>query len=303
MSSLGGVITRATSAAPQPKRPSYWPLWVIGSGCFVAIWGGWVGLGGLTGFGPVQLFPGIWDSFRPNTAITLPLSMEVYGSYALRWWIDKRTPERARRYAMWTSISALGLGLLGQGGYHLMEAHHFTPATTPWAVTVLVAWVPVIAFGLGAGLRHMLNETEVPAAVPDAELSPQAAAAPAPGPAVVHVHAAPAGAPWGLAPAAAPVPELVPVPAPAAVSLPFPLQVAGPSMSLADRPKRAPRQRATTSVSPDRRPLPADEAALAALVRSMTRNDLYRQYQVSKHGADKLREQYLNEEVKADAAA
>lgn len=149
------------------------------------------------------------------------------------------------------------------------------------------------------GLVTMLGSAEMAAMMN--ELSPQAAGAPAPGPAVVHVHAAPAGAPWGLAgPAAAPVPE--PVPAPAAVSLPFPLQAAGPSMSLADRPKHAPRQRAAASVSIDRKPLPADEAALRALVNSMSRNDLWRQYEVSKHGADKLREQYLNEEVTTDVA-
>jgi hypothetical protein len=222
------VVTSATSWAtdrtPQPKKPSYWPLWIIGSGCFVAIWGGWVGLGSLTGFGPVELLPGIWSSFKPNTAITLPLSMEVYGSYALRWWIDKRTPKAARTYAMWSAIASLALGLAGQAGYHLMDAHHFTPATTPWPVTVAVAWVPVIAFGLGAGLRAMLNvDDEVPGqtsqeqpAVPAAQAAPEpepaAPAAPAGATAAepevpdheyvipfVHVHEAPAEPPWGLA--------------------------------------------------------------------------------------------------------
>jgi hypothetical protein len=133
-------------------------------------------------------------------------------------------------------------------------------------------------------------------------LEPAAPVAPEAGPALVHLHAAPAGAPWGLAvPAAAPVPE--PVPATAAASLPFPLQVAGPSMPLDSRPARPRRQTATTSVSIDRRPLPAEGSdELRALVNSLSRNDLYRQYEVSKHGADKLREQYLNEEVATDVA-
>ena len=144
--------------------------------------------------------------------------------------------------------------------------------------------------GEAAPAAAVLDELSLQAPEPAAPAAPEA------GPALVHVHPAPAEAPWGLvSPAAASVPQpAAPVP-----SLPFPLLAGGPSMALADRPAR---RRAAASVSIDRAPLPADEAELAALVRSMSRNELFRQYQVSKHEADKLRKQYLNEEVTADVA-
>jgi hypothetical protein len=60
---------------------------VIGLGAAVAVWSGWVGLGQLTGFGVVQLLPGLWDDLRVNTAVVLPLSVEAYAGYALRCWL------------------------------------------------------------------------------------------------------------------------------------------------------------------------------------------------------------------------
>jgi hypothetical protein len=141
-------------------------------------------------------------------------------------------------------------------------------------------------------------EAEAAAGQPESETVPQAPepvapAAQEPGPVRVHLHAAPEGAPWGLvSPAAAPAePEPVPV---------MTIPTVGPFMTLADRPKPAAARRKPVQAVPDageeRLPLPADEDALRSLVNSMTRNDLYRQYQVSKHQADKLRQQYLNEE-------
>lgn len=114
---------------------------------------------------------------------------------------------------------------------------------------------------------------------------PVAPAAQEAAPALVHVTMRPAGAPWGLvSPAAAPVP--VPVQAPV-------IPVYGPVMTLASRPKARP---AAAAGPDDRKPWPDDEAQRARLVNSMTRNELWRTYQLSKHAADKAREQYLDDE-------
>jgi hypothetical protein len=79
----------------QPVRS--WPLLLLALPAFVAIWGGWVGLGRLTGFGPIELLPGIWDGLSINSAITLPIGVETYAAFAMRVWLsDSTRSERAR---------------------------------------------------------------------------------------------------------------------------------------------------------------------------------------------------------------
>jgi hypothetical protein len=142
-----------------------WPLALIGAPAAVAVWSGWVGLGQLCGFGVIHPLPGIWDSARINTAITLPIGVEAYGAYALGAWLTPGTSERARRFARWSAIGALSLGMVGQVAYHLLAAVHATRA--PWPVVVLVSCLPVIALALGTALAHLLREAdeEMPAAV------------------------------------------------------------------------------------------------------------------------------------------
>ncbi|MBP2193575.1 hypothetical protein [Nocardia goodfellowii] len=122
---------------------------------FVAIWSGWVGLGQLTGFGPVHPLPGIVDNFTLNTAITLPIGMEAYASFALYVWLSGRIrSDRTRSYAKVSAFGALALGAGGQAAYHLMKAAHVTSA--PWPLTVFVACLPVVVLGMGAALAHMI---------------------------------------------------------------------------------------------------------------------------------------------------
>src|ERR1039458_10578286 len=45
---------RAPEAAPAAPRTYPWPLLVIAAPAAVAIWSGWVGLGGMCGFGPIH---------------------------------------------------------------------------------------------------------------------------------------------------------------------------------------------------------------------------------------------------------
>jgi hypothetical protein len=185
-----------------------WPLFFIALPAAVAVWSGWVGLGQLCGFGIVHPLPGIVDRFQINSAITLPVGVEAYGAYALGAWLTPGTPDRARTFARRSAIGALVLGMLGQVVYHLLAATHATRA--PWPVVVLVACLPVVTLGFGAGLAHLLRddaagtrpaESEItrpdyppeprePLADSPSEISPpEADSAPAPAPALVPVPA------------------------------------------------------------------------------------------------------------------
>ena len=172
---------------PLPR----WPLYLIASPAAIAVWSGWVGLGTLCGFGVVHPLPGITDSFTINTAITLPVGVEAYGAYALRAWLTLGASETARRFARFSAIGSLALGMLGQVVYHLLSAGHATRA--PWPVVVLVSCLPVVTLGFGAALTHLLRDTaaedvpgvvSIPALNDDAETVTPAVtdAAPAPVP-------------------------------------------------------------------------------------------------------------------------
>jgi hypothetical protein len=111
---ISGAADTVTPARVQ--RVPRWPLLIIAAGAFVSIWSGWVGLGKLTGFGPVVLLPGIADGWVINSAITLPLGVEAYAAYAMWAWLsDAPVSARARRFACWSALGALvTLGMAGQ---------------------------------------------------------------------------------------------------------------------------------------------------------------------------------------------
>jgi len=97
------------------------------------------------------------DSLRIDTAITLPLGVEAYAAYALRAWLtaDQSVSTRTRRFARWSAIGSLLLGMAGQVAYHRLEQAGATRA--PWAITTLVSCLPVLVLGMGAALAHMLH--------------------------------------------------------------------------------------------------------------------------------------------------
>ena len=130
-----------------------WPLVFIAAPAAVAVWSGWVGLGGMCGFGLVQPFPGI-VAWHLDTAITLPVGVEAYGAYALGAWLTPGAPDRARAFARRSAVGALVLGMAGQVVYHLLAAHQ---ARAPWPVVVLVSCLPVVTLGFGAALTHLLR--------------------------------------------------------------------------------------------------------------------------------------------------
>ncbi|MFC4943224.1 ABC transporter permease [Pseudonocardia sp. GCM10023141] len=149
-------------------RVRSWPLLLLAAGAFVSIWGGWVGLGELTGFGPIRLLPGIVDNWVINSAITLPIGVEAYAAFALRVWLAPPTnlgpgAERARTFARRSAIGALLLGMTGQIAYHLMTAAGIHVA--PWPITAFVSALPVVVLGCGAALAHLTTHasTDAPA--------------------------------------------------------------------------------------------------------------------------------------------
>jgi hypothetical protein len=133
-----------------------WPLVLIAAPAAVAIWSGWVGLGGLCGFGVIHPLPGILPGFQLNTAITLPVGVEAYAAYALGAWMSPASPDRARTFARRSAIGALIYGMAGQIIFHLLAAAHAVAA--PWPVVVVVSCMPVAVLGLAAGLTHLLRE-------------------------------------------------------------------------------------------------------------------------------------------------
>lgn len=143
----------------RPRRVPRWPLLIIALPAFVAVWSGWVGLGELTGFGPVALLPGIADGWVINSAITLPIGVEAYGAYALWVWLaDAARTHRARRFAMGSAIGALVLGALGQVAYHLLAAAEVDQA--PWQITAFVSVLPVAVVGCAGALIHLQHRKE-----------------------------------------------------------------------------------------------------------------------------------------------
>lgn len=146
-------------SAPVAARAPLHRAWLLllALPAFVAVWGGWVGLGGLAGFGPVVLLPGIADHFTVNLAVTLPAGFEAYAVIGLRVWLSgsANVSPRTRLFAMRSTIAALAVGCLGQVAYHVLAR----PETgAPLPVTVFVACLPVAILGMGAALFHMVGD-------------------------------------------------------------------------------------------------------------------------------------------------
>lgn len=154
-------VTAVAGPGTPPVRVPRWPLLLIALGAFVSIWGGWVGLGELTGFGPIRLLPGIADQVVINSAITLPIGVEAYAAYAMWAWLAPASAgvsATARRFACWSAIGSLVLGAGGQVAYHLMVAAGMTQA--PWQITAFVSCLPVVVLGCGAALAHLIHRPQ-----------------------------------------------------------------------------------------------------------------------------------------------
>jgi hypothetical protein len=111
----------------------------------------------MTGFGEIRPLPGIWDSLHLDTAVTLPIGVEAYAAFALQVWLTGNAvvSNRTRRFARWSALAALGLGIAGQAAYHLLSQAGMNRA--PWEVTTLVSCLPVLVLGMGSSLVHLLR--------------------------------------------------------------------------------------------------------------------------------------------------
>ena len=152
-----GEAISAQVAAPNGRVVRSWPLLVLAVPAAVAVWSGWVGIGQMTGFGQIHPLPGVWDSLHLNTAVTLPIGVEAYAAYALRAWLATglSVGARTRRFAKWSAIASLVLGMAGQVAYHLLTeagARH-----APWGITIAVSCLPVLVLGMGSALAHMVR--------------------------------------------------------------------------------------------------------------------------------------------------
>jgi hypothetical protein len=132
-----------------------WALTLMGIGAGFSVWSGWVGLGGMSGYGPVRPLPGIWDSLTINSAIVLPISVEAYGAYALRVWLTPGHDRRASIYAGVSAIASLVVGGAAQVAYHELKAAGFDRA--PWQVVMAVALVPVVVLALASILAKLVS--------------------------------------------------------------------------------------------------------------------------------------------------
>ena len=148
---------RATPVCGHQRPLRSWPLLVLATPAAVAVWSGWVGIGQMTGFGKIRPLPGIWDSLHVDTAVTLPIGVEAYAAFALRAWLTRNSAvsDRTRRFARWSAIAALVLGMAGQVAYHLLTQAGVTKA--PWQVTTVVSCLPVAVLGMGSALAHLLR--------------------------------------------------------------------------------------------------------------------------------------------------
>ena len=209
-----------------------WPLLVIGASAATATWSGWVGLGGLTGFGVMNPLPGIWDGLQINTAITLPIGVEAYATYALATATSSGPlTVRARRFAWWSAAAALILGMAGQAVYHVMTAAGVKDA--PPLVTIGVSCLPVMVIGAAALLWHWAAEAVV--SVTDATQETRGAVEPEAPTTVEPVQPAAAEVATDI-PATEPVPEPLrlarPIPADRAVRETVARMLAGETPSL-----------------------------------------------------------------------
>jgi hypothetical protein len=101
----------------------------------------------------------------------LPASLDALGMTSCLVWLDGKAPERARRYAAWTTWVAAGLSIIGNGVGHLAATGHLSQGLL---LVVLVGAVPPAALATVVHLIVVVTTTS-----PVAISEPIAAAPPA----------------------------------------------------------------------------------------------------------------------------
>jgi hypothetical protein len=153
----GGPEARSAAVTSPRTAVRSWPLLVLAVPAAAEVWSGWVGIARLTGFGMVAPLPGIWPSLHLDTSVTLPVGVEAYAAYALRAWLagEDAVSPRTRRFAKWSALVSLALGMAGRVTCHLLAGAGTTRA--PWAITTIVSCLPVLVLAMGTALAHLLH--------------------------------------------------------------------------------------------------------------------------------------------------
>lgn len=87
-----------------------------------------------------------------------PLTVDAYAMTATRVWLSGSTgSERARRFARWNAIMAIGLSLVGNAVWHLIAAQVLAVS---WVIVVLVGAVPPAVLGLLSHLAVLRGQAE-----------------------------------------------------------------------------------------------------------------------------------------------
>jgi hypothetical protein len=94
----------------------------------------------------------------------LPFTIDAYAMTATRVWLSEVTrSERARHFARWNAIGAIGLSLVGNAAWHLIAARVLTVS---WPIVVLVGAVPPAVLGLLSHLAVLRAQDEKDEATP-----------------------------------------------------------------------------------------------------------------------------------------
>jgi hypothetical protein len=158
-------VKETTRDAPGETPRDRWVdtgIWTVGLTAAVASWAGWVGLAKMCGW---------TDSWTTPIGVTvylawlLPFAVDIYALIGFRVWLRINwASETTRVYARRSTFVAIGLGVAGNAGYHLMVSLHWgdNPLTVdkvelaaPWLVVVGVSALPPIMLGAVAHLSAL----------------------------------------------------------------------------------------------------------------------------------------------------
>lgn len=94
----------------------------------------------------------------------LPFTIDAYAMTATRVWLSGVTrSQRARHFARWNAIGAIGLSLVGNAAWHLIAAKVLGVS---WPIVVLVGAVPPAVLGLLSHLAVLHGQDDEDEATP-----------------------------------------------------------------------------------------------------------------------------------------
>ena len=123
----------------------------------VSIWGGWVELGHIVGFGAVQPLPGTpLSHVTVDLAITLPIGAEALLALCVPIALASGSfSARTRRFS-WTAMVIMTLvGMTGQVSYHLLTAWSWS--TPPTWLVIGTSCLPITNLLVATILVHMVR--------------------------------------------------------------------------------------------------------------------------------------------------